>query len=334
MPGSVTVEYMNPTLAYSQKPLTHLLRNDNGMVVRLTDFGARLMAIELPHSTLGKVNVLLGYPNPEDYFNDEHYHGAIVGRCCNRIAGAAFVLNEQNYQLKANEASNHLHGGPEGFHRKFWQLQDGADEKQVELLLKSEDGDQGYPGTLLCSVKYSLLANNTLQIDFNAHSDQDTLVNLSSHGYFNLAGNGDVCEHEVQIHADAYTPIDDSLLPTGKVASVKGTSFDLRKGLHLTDRLPKNGFDTNFAIPGFGTREMAVVSCKETGISMTLASSQPGCQFYTGDYLALSGVFPAHAGLCLEAQNYPDAINQTNFPSPVLRKGDQYQHTTSYQFHW
>ncbi len=219
-------------------------------------------------------------------------------------------------------------------HCQKWELKAGANERQAELFLRSGDGDQGYPGALEVWVTYSLTADNCVQIDYRARCDQDTVVNLTSHGYFNLAGSGDVSDHWVQIHADAYTPTNDMLIPTGEIASVDGTHYDLRQGVQLAERLPKSGFDTNYVIPGSGVREMARVHCATSGISMVIASSQPGCQFYTGDHLGSDGVFPSHGGLCLEAQNYPDAINQPRFPSTVLLAGEEYRHSTRYQFLW
>lgn len=315
-------------------PEVHLLQNERGVAATLTTLGARLMSIQIPHPERGKVDVLLGHPTPLAYASDPHYLGAIVGRCCNRIGDAEFRLNGVVYELAANEGRNQLHGGQGGFHCQRWELKEGANEGQAELYLRSEDGDQGYPGALEVWVRYSLTADSCLRIDYRARCDQDTVVNLTSHGYFNLAGSGDVSDHWVQIHADAYTPTNDSLIPTGEIASVASSPFDLRQGLVLGERLPKSGFDTNYVIPGSGVREMARVRCATSGISMVMSSSQPGCQFYTGDHLASDGVFLTHGGLCLEAQNYPDAINQPGFPSPVLRAGEEYTHTTMYRFEW
>jgi aldose 1-epimerase len=269
-------------------------------------------------------DVLLGFDEPERYRGSHPHFGGIVGRYANRIARGRFELDGAAYQLACNNGRHHLHGGPLGFDRRIWQgRQDG---NRVELTYRSPDGEEGYPGTLDVTVTYTL-SENSVRLDYLATTDRATIVNLTNHAYFNLAGTGTIDSHAIRIAADRYVAIDAELIPTGEIAPVDGTPFDFTtaKPLHQTR------FDHTFILEGD-----VEVSEPSTGRVLRIQTSQPGVQFYTGNMLdgSITGKrntqYVRHAGLCFEPQHFPDSPNQPAFPSTVLRPGEVYRHYTIY----
>ncbi|MGI5282908.1 aldose epimerase family protein [Nonomuraea polychroma] len=268
-------------------------------------------------------NVVLGLDSVEDYLTRSRYFGAVVGRYGNRIANGRFTLDGVEYQLPINNGINSLHGGTEGFDRKVWTVQDRSDDS-VTLTLTSPDGDQGYPGTLTAQVTYTL-ADDALRIDYAMETDAPTVVNLTNHSYFNLAGSGDVREHVVRIEAEHYLPVDEHKIPTGELAPVKGTAFDFTEPHAVAERYD-GAYDHCFVLDG----GMQVTA---GGLTMEVTTTEPGVQFYTGSMLdGVATPYGPFAGLCLETQHYPDSPNQPHFPSTVLRPGERHASTTTYRF--
>ena len=260
---------------------------------------------------------------------------AVIGRFANRIANAKFTLDGVEYKLAANNGKNHLHGGRAGFASKLWRgkaLPAKAGESSVQFTYISKDGEENYPGTLTAKVTYTLTDKNEFRIDYEATTDKPTIVNLTNHAYFNLAGHGDVLDHVLQLNASQYTPADDGLIPTGELASVKGTPLDFTKPTRVGERIdqlkPKlNGYDHNFVIDKGGKSlvETARVKDPKSGRVMTLRTDEPGVQLYTGNHLN-------HRGVCLETQHFPDSPNKPNFPSVVLRPGQTFKSSTVHIF--
>lgn len=320
-----------------------LLENKNGVRARILNYGCILQSFEIP---VGDkiIDVVLGFDAPETYLEPHPFFGAIAGRCANRIAKGRFSLHGADYQLAANRGGNHLHGGNEGFDKKFWQAE--AFDNSVKLAYTSPDGEEGYPGTLETTVTYSLMPDNTLRIDYHATSDRATIVNLTNHSYFNLAAEGDILDHILTLDADAFTPVDDSIIPTGEIRSVAGTPFDFRTPTSIGERIHQpdeqlilgKGYDHNFVLNGqSGTlRKIAIAECPRTGLRLETRTTEPGVQLYSGNFLtgAPSGKgrsYPARSGFCLETQHYPDAPNKPNFPSILLAAGGTFTSTTEYQ---
>jgi len=274
------------------------------------------------------VNVVLGLPTLEDYRTRSRYFGAVVGRYGNRIAGGRFTLDGVEYRLPANNGPNSLHGGVEGFDRKPWTVAD-VTGSSITLQLVSPDGDQGYPGTLTVSVTYTL-ADDALRLDYAAETDAPTVLNLTNHSYFNLAGGGDVLGHVVRIGADHYLPVDEDKIPTGERAPVKGTPFDFTTPRAVGDRL--DGAYDHCYVLGDGSGGMTVVE-PVSGRTMEVTTTEPGVQFYAGGMLdGTATPYGPHAGLCLETQHFPDSPNQPAFPSTVLRPGESHTSSTTYRF--
>ncbi|UBU15616.1 aldose epimerase family protein [Nonomuraea gerenzanensis] len=282
-------------------------------------YGAIIRTLEV-----SGVNVVLGLDTLDDYRTRSRYFGAVVGRYGNRIAGARFTLDGVEFTLPANNGPNCLHGGIEGFDSKVWTIAERTGSS-VTLTLTSPDGDQGFPGTLTASVTYTL-ADDGLRIDYAAESDAATVVNLTNHSYFNLKGGGDVLDHVVQMAAEHYLPVDDDKIPTGEPAPVKGTPFDFTEPHPVGERYD-GAYDHCFVLDGSAIRVTA------GGLTMEVTTTEPGVQFYAGGMLD-GGATPygPFAGLCLETQHYPDAPNQPQFPSTVLRPGERRTSTTTYRF--
>ncbi|KAJ8338429.1 hypothetical protein SKAU_G00373950 [Synaphobranchus kaupii] len=289
-------------------------------------------------------DVVLGFDSLEGYLTNPRYFGAVVGRVANRIAGGKFAVDGREYQLAINNGPNALHGGLKGFHKALWTCEGTANG--VRLSRTSRDGEEGYPGELSVTVTYSLLGN-TLTVQYHASSSQATPINLTNHSYFNLAGHGtpDIYDHEVSITADAYLPVDNTMIPTGEVRAVDGSPFDLRRPVLIGPRLqevPGPGFDHNFCLSSPGQpqeeRPCARVHHQESGRVLEVSTTQPGVQFYTANFLdgSLRGkggaTYPKHSAFCLETQNWPDAVNQPQFPDALLRPGEEYSHTTNFSF--
>ena len=313
---------------------------------RFSDYGARLVSLRAPDRGGQLAEVVLGYDSAELYAKDKTYSGAIVGRFGNRIAGGKFTLNGRSYLVPLNNGENSLHGGPVGFDRKLWAS--AAIDNGVEFTLVSTDGDQGFPGTLTLTVRYTL-EGNALRIDYAATSDAATIVNVTNHAYFNLAGesSGTILDHEIMLPAERYTPVDAGLIPTGELAPVEGTPFDFRRATRIGERIADHnvqlrragGYDHNWAMGDPGTMKLAAkLSDPGSGRVMTVETTEPGIQFYSGNFIDGSmpsrtgGRYVRRSGLCLETQHYPDSPNQPEFPSTVLRPGETMRSTTIFTF--
>ncbi len=321
------------------------LENTSGAYVEIIDLGCRLVKIVVPNRQKTMTDVCLGYNTPAEYERDAVYLGAVVGRVANRIKDGRFTLNGTPYQLAVNNGTNHLHGGTTGYASRIWDSR--LNDDKLVLTLHSADGEEGYPGSLDLSVTYSWSEDNELSILYEASCDADTLLNVTSHGYFNLngAGSGDVLSHELYIDADQITELDDSQAPTGTLLLVDETPFDFRT-MHAIGRsidsdheqLKKFGtYDHNYVINGTGLREAAVLQSKESGIRMTVFTDQPGMQLYVpGGPMRLpekhGSSYDRFSSVCLETQHFPDAINHENFPSIVLTPDEPFRSKTLYHF--
>ena len=311
-----------------------VLESTNGFRVVVIDRGAAIAAIQVP-TPQGLVDVALRYPQLEDYADDEYYLGSTVGRFANRIADGRLRMKSGTYQLATDPANGGhcLHGGPNGLHRRSWLL-DPSGSNQVRCRYIAEHGEEGFPGRLDVSVTYQLLGESALAVEFAATSDRDTVVNLANHTYFNLdPAAATICDHKLCIHAERYTPVDDRSIPTGELRAVSDSEFDFRSPVLLSSRMNGSaGYDHNFVLDRSNgeLRDAATLYSPRSGIGMRLLTTQPGLQFYTGDGLA--GPFQSRAGLCLEAQNFPDAPNQPAFPSATLQAGETYRQRSVFEF--
>lgn len=328
----------------------YCLTNQNGVEVRLTNYGARLVSIKVPDRNGKFADVLLGHNNAEEYINaeDRPYFGSVVGRYGNRIAGGKFTLDGKEYTLATNNGKNHLHGGNMGYDKLVWDA--AVSNGSVVFSLTSYDGQEGYPGELKIKVTYTLTDANELKINYQAVTDKATPINLTNHAYFNLAGEGSptIVEHELMLNADAFTPVNESLIPTGEFRPVKGTPFDFTTAKAIGRDIAQkdtqleygNGYDHNFVLnKGKGGLTLAATLYEpKSGRVMETFTDQPGVQFYSGNFLngcvtGKSGKkYPFRSALCLETQHYPDSPNQKNFPSTILKPGEKYQTTTVYKF--
>lgn len=324
------------------------LRNANGIEIKATNYGGIITSIVVPDRNGRPGDIVLGFDDLQAYVKDSPYFGAIVGRYGNRIAKGHFTLDGHTYTLAVNNGPNHLHGGLKGFDKVIWHAEPLAGSTGLVLSRRSPDGEEGYPGNLDVRVTYRLTDDNRLVIDYHATTDKATPVNLTQHSYFNLAGEGDVLGHELTIDADRYTPVDANLIPTGELAPVEGTPFDFRKSTAIGARIDtpnlqlKNagGYDHNWVLnrKGTGLQLAARVVEPKTGRTLEVSTTQPGLQFYSGNFLdgTLKGkggrVYVKHAGLCLETQHFPDSPNHPDFPSTILRPGEQYDTQTVFRF--
>ena len=330
----------------------YTLGNANGMRVRIIDYGGIVTSLETPDRNGRPADVVLGHDTLEAYLAGHPYFGCIVGRYANRIAGGRFELDGEEYTLATNNPPNHLHGGERGFDKFVWESTpvraDGA--VGVELALTSPDGDEGYPGEVRATVTYWLTDDNALRVDFEAVTDAPTHVNLAHHGYFNLKGHdaGDVTHHVLAMHAERYTPVDETLIPTGELAPVDGTPMDFTQpipiGAHIDmehEQIERGlGYDHNFVVnrDGPGLAKAAEVFDPLSGRVMEVLTTQPGVQFYTGNHLDGSDIgkgghaYAPRAGFCLETQHFPDTPNQPDFPTTRLDPGESYQHQAVYRF--
>lgn len=319
--------------------------------ISITNLGGHIVSILAPGRDGRAADVTLGYAGLEGYLGDTSYFGSLVGRYANRIAKGRFTLDGKAYTLATNNGPNALHGGPTGFQKRLWaaKVVSGAEGDALELVYVSKDGEEGYPGTLAAKVVYSLRADGGLVIDYSATTDAPTVVNLTNHAYFNLAGEGEgtVLGHEMQIEADAYTPVDATLIPTGERRPVEGTPFDFRKPVAIGARIEAadeqlkvgGGYDHNYVLRGpSGTLRLAArVVEPKSGRALEVQTTEPGIQFYSGNFLdgrvvGKSGKpYVKRGGFCLEAQHFPDSPNQPGFPPVVLRPGETYRQTTVYR---
>lgn len=336
----------------------YTLSNQSGTQARLTSYGATLMSLRSRDRRGQLDEVILGFDEPEAYKTAAGYPGAIIGRFANRLAKGRFHLDGTTYQLAVNNGVNHLHGGVHGFDQAEWQVAatvqiPGQPQREGESLLltyTSVDGEEGYPGTLLVQVRYTLSSAHELWIDYAAVTDRPTILNLTNHAYFNLAGAKarDILDHQLRLHAGFFTPVDPDLIPTGELRAVNDTPFDFRLRQRIGARLAApdlqlqigNGYDHNFVLDGAAPslRVAAEVYEPLSGRTLEVRTTQPCLQFYTGNYFPGAQLprhphaAPRHAGFCLETQHAPDAPNQANFASARLAPGEIYLHTTVYRF--
>lgn len=332
----------------------YTLANERGTTVRILTYGGVVQSIEVPDRDGNRANVTLGFDDLPDYLDRSPFFGTITGRYANRIAGGTFTLDGTSYQVPVNDGPNSLHGGAVGLDKHVWQATEAGtrDEPALELRHVSPDGDQGYPGTLRLTVTYTLTAGDELRIDYLATTDAATVINLTNHTYFNLAGegSGSVYDHVVQLYADRYTPVGDGLIPTGQLAPVAGTPLDFTAPTPIGARIRAGseqlvhalGYDHNFVLLGEdadgGLPLAARVVEPASGRVLTVHTDQPGMQFYTGNFLtgALVGTcgrtYRQGDAFALETQHFPDSPNQPAFPSTVLRPGEEYRTATVYGF--
>jgi aldose 1-epimerase len=326
------------------------LVGENGIGMKVTNYGARVVALCVPDANDDPVDVAMGHDNIDDYLNlPDVFFGTAVGRSGNRIAKGKFEIDGVEYQLPQNDGENHLHGGPTGFHGVVWDAVQVGESKIIFSYL-SVDGEEGYPGNLNVTMTYELTEDNEFKIEYTATTDKATLCNLTHHSYFNLSGEGSetINDHLLMINADHYTPVDKTLIPTGEIAPVNGTPFDFTKPTAIGERLNSNhqqmeyggGYDHNWALNSSDEAIMlaACLYSPVTGIQMDVLTDQPGIQFYGGNFL--EGIhtgkegkkYVYRSGLCLETQKFPDAPNQPAFASTILRPGEKYKHVCIYKF--
>jgi len=329
----------------------YTLTNSRGAEARVITYGGVVVSLKVPDRIGRMGDVVLGYDDISGYLNQTSYIGALIGRYGNRIARGRFTLNGREYALATNNGENHLHGGVKGFDKVVWDARPlpWLREAALELTYLSRDGEEGYPGDLRVKVVYTLTDSNELRVDYSATTTRDTHVNLTQHSYFNLrgAGNGDILDHRLTLHAARFTPTDEGAIPTGELRPVAGTPFDFRQPRRIGERIDADeeqirfgkGYDHNFVVRGRRgvLRRAAEVYEPTTGRVMEVWTTEPGVQFYTGNYLdGTTGkggrTYPRRSGFCLETQHYPDAPNKSHFPSTVLRRGRRYQTTTVYRF--
>ena len=321
-----------------------------GVEASLLDYGARLISLKLPDPAGNIADVVLGYDSLDLYVADKSYSGAVVGRYGNRIANGRFSLDGEAFQIPQNDKTNALHGGPIGFDRKVWTAKEVPAEEgeALEMTLVSPDGEMGFPGALTATVRYTL-SSRGLQLDYTATTGKPTVVNLTNHAYFNLAGetSNSILDHEITLAAEAFTPITEFLIPTGELKPVAGTFFDLRHGGRIGDHVDEDdpqlrfagGYDHNWVLgPPNQMKLAAILRDPLSGRSMTVSTTEPGVQFYSGNFLdstmpnRVGGLYNRRSGLCLETQHFPDSHNHSNFPSTVLRPGETLHSTTLFSF--
>ena len=339
------------TLPNGTKVDIFTLTNSKKVSVDITNFGGIIVAINVPDKNGSFSDVTLGYRNLEQYLENPGYLGALIGRHANRLEDAKFELNGQVYELVKNDGKNHLHGGTIGFHNVAWKAEiitENGNEK-LSLTHTSPDGEENYPGNLDVKVEYSLTEDNELIIDYKAVSDKDTVINLTNHAYFNLSGHasGDVLKHQLYINAENFTPINNEGIPTGEIQKVSGTVMDFTSLKSVAEDINSSheqiingkGYDHNWVLNTKGN--LKNVACElyepQSGRLMQVFTTKPGVQFYSGNFLGnLKGkenaVYSRRTGLCLETQFFPNAMKHKHFPSPVLKAGEQYHHTTIYKF--
>lgn len=325
----------------------YTLRNKNGLLAQITNYGAKIVSLTVPNDKGEQKDIVLGFNTLDEWMEKETYFNAIIGRYANRIKDGRFTLDGITYQLPINNGTNSLHGGIHGWNEKIWEVV-GQNAYSISLHYRCADGEEGYPGTVDVYVTYCLTRDNALQITFEAKTDKPTIIGLTNHAYFNLAGegSGDVCDHTLQVFADEYTPLDETACPTGEIAKVDGTPMDFRTLQRVGDRItdpffaPGRGIDNNFvirgALPRNGELHQAAV-VEADGRHMEVWTTMPGLQVYTGNWveknIGKSGhEYDVRYAICLEAQNFPDSPNHSNFPNAVLRPGEVYHEVTEYRF--
>jgi len=327
----------------------YILTNKNGVEAAITNYGGTVVSLIVPDRNGKREDVVLGYDNLDGYATGKAYIGATVGRYANRIAQATFTLDGTTYTLAKNDGDNHLHGG---FNKRVWTAKDVSSSagQALELTYLSKDGEEGFPGNLPVKVVYTLTDENELRIDYTATTDKDTVLNLTNHAYFNLAGqgNGDILQQQIMIRADRFTPIDATSIPTGELRSVKGTPFDFTKMTAIGARIDQDdqqlklgrGYDHNFVLNGDTMRALFLAAQgydPHSGRLLEVLTTEPGIQLYTGNFLdGIHGkdgkVYNRRYAFCLETQHFPDSPNHPNFPTTELKPGQHFQSTTVYKF--
>jgi aldose 1-epimerase len=326
----------------------YTLSNASGMEVRITTYGGAVVSLTAPDRNGKLADVVLGMNDADGYRAQGFYFGALIGRYGNRIGNARFTLDGKTFELPKNDGANTLHGGPQGFDKRVWKAREVP--AGLELTYVSKDGEEGFPGNLTATVVYSVTDKNELKIDYTATTDKPTVVNLTNHSYFNLAGagEGDILAHQMTLYADRFTPVDTGLIPTGELRPVQGTPFDFTKSTAIGARIGQNdeqlklgrGYDHNWVLnkASGGLTKAAEVYEPTTGRVMEVWTTEPGVQFYTGNFLDGSAhgkggkVYIRRGAFCLETQHFPDSPNKPAFPSTELKPGQQYRTTTVYRF--
>ena len=330
----------------------YTLTNTGGMEVAITNYGGIVVSIKAPDRSGKFADVVLGFDTFDAYLNNTPFFGALVGRYGNRVAKARFTLDGHEYHLAANDNGNTLHGGLKGFDKRLWNAKDVSTKEvpALELTYLSKDGEEGFPGNLSVTVTYSLTPKNELKIDYAATTDKDTVLNLTNHSYFNLAGQGegDILSHLMMINGDRFTPVDATLIPTGELKGVAGTPLDFRKPTAIGARIDADdqqmkfgrGYDHNFVLNRKGGELILAARVTEpsSGRVLEVLTTQPGLQFYTGNFLdgTIHGktgkVYPRRSAFCMETQRFPDSPNQPQFPTTALKPGEHFQSTTVFRF--
>jgi aldose 1-epimerase len=337
------------------KPITlYTLTNKNGLVAKITNYGAIVTELHVPDRDGNLEDIVLGFDTLQEYIDHNPYFGCMAGRCANRIAGGMFTLDGVMHRLEQNNGEHHLHGGLKGYDKVVWNARplDTPEGPALQLTYVSPDGEEHYPGTVNVTVIYTLTNRNELKVETTAVTDEATPVNIVHHSYWNLAGHGSgtILDHELKLEADHYTPGDATLIPTGEIRSVANSPFDFRAATRIGDpivQLPPSGddpggFDLNYVVNGEpgAMRRAATLRDPGSGRVMEIWADQPGVQFYTGNFLndvpgKRSTVYPKHGGLCLETQKFPDAINKEGapgWPTAILRPGQVYRHVMVHRF--
>jgi aldose 1-epimerase len=338
------------TMATGEPVDIYTLRNDNGAEARIMTYGGIVVSLKMPDKNGHFDDVVLGYDNLDSYVKNSPYFGALVGRYGNRIAGAKFTLDGTTYTLAANDGPNTLHGGLKGFDKRIWSAHASESTNGPQLVLHylSKDGEEGFPGNLDVTATFTLMHDNALRLEYTATTDKDTVVNLTHHGYFNLAGKGDILSHVVMIPADRFTPVDSTLIPTGVLQPVENTPFDFRTPTAIGARIEQDdeqlkfgkGYDHNWVInKNMGELGlMARVTEPTTGRVMEVWSTEPGLQFYSGNFLdgTITGkggqIYGHRDAFCMEPQHFPDSPNKPQFPTTELKPGEVYHNTIIYKF--
>ena len=330
----------------------YTLANANGVEIKAITYGGIIQSLRVPDRAGRFDDIVLGFDSLEGYLAAHPFFGAIIGRYGNRIGKAQFTLDSQDFKLAANNGPNHLHGGVKGFDKVLWKAEGTKSDAGpgVTFTRTSPDGEEGYPGNLDVRVTYTLTDRNELVVDYHATTDKATPVNLTQHSYFNLAGqaSGDILGHELMLNADRYTPVDETLIPTGELAPVQGTPFDFRQPTAIGARIGQDhqqlkyglGYDHNWVLSrkGDGLQLAARVHEPKTGRTLEVSTTEPGIQFYAGNFLdgKLTGkagaVYRHRTGFCLETQHFPDSPNKPQFPSTILKPGDEYRSRTVFTF--
>ena len=327
----------------------YTLRNANGVEARICNYGRIVVSLKVPDKNGKFGDVVLGYDDLDSYIKNNPFFGCVVGRYANRIAKGKFTLNGKEYTLAVNNGPNALHGGLKGFDKVVWEAKSIVSSRgpALELRYLSKDGEEGYPGNLSVTAVYTLTADNGLRLDYTATTDKDTVINLSQHSYFNLAGSGDVLNHEVMIAADKFTPVDATMIPTGELRPVKGTPLDFTKPMKIGARLNADdeqiklgsGYDHNYVLdkPAGKLALAARIFEPTSGRVMEVLTTEPGLQFYTANHLdGITGkggwVYQKRNAFCMEPGHFPDSPNHPSFPSTVLRPGQEYKNTIIYRF--